>query len=50
MNHDPIDENHYPLLHAYLKQHAMLPWADKLDTIVELVKKDLAKNKFILWE
>jgi hypothetical protein len=40
MDHDPINPNHYPKLHAYLKTQAMLPWGNKLDQIVTLIKED----------
>lgn len=40
MKHDPIDPNHYPKLHAYLKTLAMLPWADKLAHISNLIRED----------
>jgi hypothetical protein len=38
---NPIDPKHFPSLHAFLKAQIDLPWADKLDHIVSLVKKDL---------
>ncbi len=41
MKHDPIDPKVFPSLHAYLKTQAMLPWADKLEHIAYLVKKDI---------